>query len=462
MIQFLRNLFFRRWYSDWTECSSRFFITSSVLDLTIVWIDPPEVDSNSQQSHVLRAGSIPNIELGSLIYLLGYNHGKELMLGEGKVTVATDNLIKLSTALTFSPGSAGFDFHGNLAFMICDPMKLSSSPTSTRPSSSSGLEKKDIPSQFGIPIAVIVDWFYQHWEGSLDDVINLKSTLLRMRSTGQKSDLSFASLSMRRMFKDTATSSSSTVVNLGGVNPLGEIRSTTELYETPLVTSANLTRKNIQPPQLLDINFPPRHPKTVKQMPMEKSKVRPEKSTEVNQPCLPEEDCRSEVHSSCSPRAVFASPGDGLRCSSDGETMCSAETMESRNYSSPRRVGRSQSCMSYERFSDGAQTSAAAARRHYSAAVRNVCAHSQAQTMPVNQKSHIYDSPTVSSAMKNRVGGSEQRSRPRRMASQVSPRWMFWLKSFYYCSWLWFSLLIRLYNDIISWMRIPLEQISAI
>ncbi|KAG6436899.1 hypothetical protein SASPL_101803 [Salvia splendens] len=60
---------------------------------------------------------------------------QELAVG---VVIATDNLIKLSTdGVTWSPGSAGFDFHGNLS---CDPMKLlATSPNTKSTSTSSSL-----------------------------------------------------------------------------------------------------------------------------------------------------------------------------------------------------------------------------------------------------------------------------------------------------------------------------------
>ncbi|XP_010489703.1 PREDICTED: uncharacterized protein LOC104767365 [Camelina sativa] len=138
----------------------RFFITSSVIDLTIVGLDLVDGDSNSQsqtaQPHYLKTCSKPNLDLGSVVYLLGYATQNELKIGEGKLVVATDNLIKLSTdEMIWSPGSAGFDVHGNLAFMICDPRKLSTSPASNSSSSSSSLRKdnnKTLMMQFGIPI----------------------------------------------------------------------------------------------------------------------------------------------------------------------------------------------------------------------------------------------------------------------------------------------------------------------
>lgn len=430
-----------------------------------------------------------------MVYLLGYDDRKELMVGEGKIAVATDNLIKLSTGVTWCPGSAGFDVQGNLAFMVCDPMKLASSPTprsSAASSSSSSSAKKDLPMPFGIPIPIIVDWLYQHWEGSLEELCKPKLPLMRLMSTGQKSDRSGASFTMRRVFKDpeaendAMTASSSAVIsrltgqlgsagsaspraNAGGEqdHPRGDFRSThdrgirvPEIYETPKVTSGPLLRKDHPALQLLDINFPPRLPRAamlplpVRQMltesprnqakaprqgnfPAEVGPSRrrkpggPEDSAEITQPCPALEDCHSEVQSSSSPLAISGSADEGYRCSSDGETMYSAETMESRNYPSPKRdacrqVGRSRSCMDYQRWGGGAQTSSATGlpKQRSLIAARKTPVHSQSQTVPAGQKNHIYHSPTVSSAMKKR-GGAEQRSRPRRTVAQVSPRWMF-------------------------------------
>ncbi|XP_078434724.1 uncharacterized protein LOC144705776 [Wolffia australiana] len=421
----------------------RFFITSTILDLTIVGVDLTHGDSNPLPPHCLKAASIPRLELGSLVFLLGYDDKNELMVTEAKVAVATDSLIKLSTGSSLSPGSAGFDFQGNVAFMVCDPMKLSSSPKprSSFPSSSSSSSAKDLPTQFGIPIPIILDWLYQHWEGSLEELSKPKLTLLRRRSTAQKSDPSAVSFTRRRIFKEFPEEEDSVTSR-----PAAQLRSTegalsclrppvdqsiplTEFYESAQVMSMPVPRKSHQSP-LLDINFPPRNAKPAMHVLPErqKSTTCSEKSSEVIQPCAAEEDCCSEVHSSSSPLGIYASPGDGddFNGSSDGETMYSAETMESRNYSSPRQVARTQSCMNYQRWSCGAQTSAAVARRRSDGgAAERVPAHSQAQTMPVNHKGHIYDSPTVSSAMKMRGDRAEQRSRPRRMVAQVSPRWMF-------------------------------------
>ncbi|KAK1353050.1 hypothetical protein POM88_052888 [Heracleum sosnowskyi] len=99
----------------------RFFITSSVLDLTIVGLDVMDGDSSVQVLHpqYLKTCSKLNLDLGSAVYLLGYAEKRELTVGEGKVVIATDNLIMLSTdGVMWNPGSAGYDVHGNLAFMV--------------------------------------------------------------------------------------------------------------------------------------------------------------------------------------------------------------------------------------------------------------------------------------------------------------------------------------------------------
>ncbi|KAL6516402.1 hypothetical protein OROGR_019707 [Orobanche gracilis] len=84
-----------------------FFITSSVLDLTMVGLDALDGESNTpvHQPHYLKTCSKSNLELGSIVYLLGYTEKQELTVGEGKVVIATDNLIKLSTdGVSWSPG----------------------------------------------------------------------------------------------------------------------------------------------------------------------------------------------------------------------------------------------------------------------------------------------------------------------------------------------------------------------
>lgn len=56
----------------------RFFITSSVLDLTIVGLDVMDGDTNAhvQQPHYLKTCSKPNLELGNVVHLLGYSQKK--------------------------------------------------------------------------------------------------------------------------------------------------------------------------------------------------------------------------------------------------------------------------------------------------------------------------------------------------------------------------------------------------
>lgn len=276
----------------------RFFITTSVLDLTIVGLDSVDGESNAQgqQPHYLKTCSKPNLDLGSAVYFLGHTDNEELTVGEGKVVIATDNLIKLSTdGVSWSPGSAGFDAQGNLAFMICDPMKLATSPntkSSSTSSSSSSSWKKDSPMQFGIPVPIICDWLNQHWEGNLDELTKPKLPIIRLMSTGQKSEHSCASFTLRQVFKSTeadndGTPSSNTVSKgkdqpnpgcSGTENTVKEGIQTTdshgahvqgiptpEIYESPKLTAGPLRKKESAQIQLLDINFPPRVTKTTVQ-----------------------------------------------------------------------------------------------------------------------------------------------------------------------------------------------------
>ncbi|KAF5741281.1 hypothetical protein HS088_TW10G00277 [Tripterygium wilfordii] len=469
----------------------RFFITSSVLDLTIVGLDSVDGDSNAhgQQPHYLKICSKPNMFLGSVVYLLGYTTKKELIVGEGKVVIATDNLIKLSTdEVIWSPGSAGFDVHGNLAFMICDPMKLATSPntkSSSTSSSSSSSMKKDSPVQFGIPIPIICDWLNQHWEGSLDELTKPKLALIRLMSTGQKTDHSCASFTLRQVFKPTANidgipSSSNKILTarneLGpsfsaAANNVGEEANdphvshvqgipTPEIYESPKFTAVPVRKKENVNIQLLDINFPPKVlkatllPQSMKQLlsvsgencvgelPLES----PFQEEPINDRKLADHaadaeiasigsanGAQSEVHSSCSPIEV-SEMCDGY--SSEGETtMYSAETAESRNYTSPReekskQVGRSQSCVSYNRW--GVVHKNPMARRdmleQQGSFIHGRKMYSQGAT---SQRSNDYFSPTVSSVMKKR-NNLQQPTRaqlPTRTRQQSavhsSGRWMF-------------------------------------
>uniref|UniRef100_A0A5B7A041 Uncharacterized protein n=1 Tax=Davidia involucrata TaxID=16924 RepID=A0A5B7A041_DAVIN len=467
----------------------RFFITSSVLDLTIVGLDAMDGDSNvqGQQPHYLKTCSKPNLDLGSIIYLLGYTEKRELTVGEGKVVIATDNLIKLSTdGVTWSPGSAGFDMQGNLAFMVCDPMKLATSPntkSSSTSSSSSSSWKKDLPMQFGIPIPIICDWLNQHWEGNLDELNKPKLPLIRLMSAGQKSEHSCASFTMRRVFKSTependGTPSSSNAISKPTDQP-GPSSSavantfedetritdphagahvqgipTPEIYESPKLTSVPIRKNENTQLQLLDINFPPRVAKTtvlpqpskrlvpysdencVKELPLQHP-VREEEQFSDRGQTGPMADAEiastgsvngvhSEVQSSSSPIQV---PEVHNGYSSEGETtMYSAETAESRNYPSPRegkfqQVGRSQSCVNYNRWGIAQRNPVArrALLEKQRSSIQGKKIYSQGAT---SQRSNDYFSPTVSFIMKKR-NSSEPPNRPRQSAAHSSPRWMF-------------------------------------
>ncbi|XP_061358322.1 uncharacterized protein LOC133302546 [Gastrolobium bilobum] len=468
-----------------TLVPQRFFITSTVLDLTIVGLDDADGESNAQGHcpHYLKTCCKTNLDLGSVVYLLGYTEKQELTVGEGKVVIATDNLIKLSTdGILWSPGSAGFDVHGNLAFMICDPMKLATSPNTKSPSTSSSSSsscKKDLPMQFGIPIPVICDWLNQHWEGNLDELNKPKLPLIRLMSTGTKSEHSCASFTIRQVFKSTEAdndgtpSSSNNVSKIRDQGPSSSAITNTveeeslitnpnaahiqgiptpEIYESPRVTAAPLRRKASTQIQLLDINFPPRivkpavlpqsskelHPNSAENFAKETLLENQQLEGEQNwdrRSSIPSAEvsstgsvngAQSEIQSSSSPVEV---PEMHNGYSSEGETMYSAETAESRNYTSPRemkfqQVGRSHSCVSYNRW--GAT--------HRSQVARGMMVENQRSFMHVKKvysqgatshRSNDYFSPTVSSIMK-RNNSSENPTRPKQSAvHSPSPRWLF-------------------------------------
>ncbi|XP_075519775.1 uncharacterized protein LOC142553428 [Primulina tabacum] len=439
----------------------RFFITSSVLDLTIVGLDALDGESNAQaQPHYLKTCSKSNLELGSMVYLLGYTEKQELAVGEGKVVIATDNLIKLSTdGVTWSAGSAGFDIHGNLAFMVCDPMKLATSPntkSSSTSTSSTSSWKKDVPMQFGIPIPIICDWLNQHWEGNFDELNKPKLPLIRLMSTGQKSEHSCASFTMRRVFKATegenmGTPTSSTLTGDPQVATHIQGIPTPAIYESPVLTSFPVKKKDVTQIQLLDINFPPRTVKaSLSPQPSRKVLANCDQNYAKNSSQLPPEgqrlhdvgpsspmvDAEStgsvngaahiDIQSSSSPIEILEAPRE---YSSEGETtMYSAETAESRNYTSPRegmfyQVGRSQSCVNYNRWGPMPKNLVACGamlERHRSF-MQGRHVYSQVTT---SQRSNDYFSPTVSSIMKKR-NNLEQQNRPRQSAVHSSPRWLF-------------------------------------
>ncbi|GMH20404.1 hypothetical protein Nepgr_022245 [Nepenthes gracilis] len=471
----------------------RFFITSSVLDLTIVGLDSSDGDA---QSHFLKTCSKPNLDLGSCVYLLGYTQKPELTIGEGKVVIATDNLIKLSTdGITRSPGSAGFDSQGNLAFMICDPMKLATSPntkSSSTSSSSSSSWKKDFPMQFGIPMPVICDWLNQHWEGSLDELSKPKLPLIRLVSAGHRSEHSCASFTMRQVFKSPdaeidRTPTSSITISKPREHPgpscsaaartLDEGKDvpmpwatahvqgipTPEIYESAKVTAIAVRKKENTQVQLLDINFPPRLSKaaSASQFPKEPFPCSGENCLKDSSPQSqpreenegedePAEACpnaevsstgsvngaRSEVQSSSSPNVTSEVREGG---NSEEETMYSAETAESRNYTSPRegkyrqQVGRSQSCVNYNRWAvhkyPAARRSSLENQRSFTTP-RKTYSHGAAAceygVAAASHRSNDYFSPTVSSIMKKRNNMEPPNRLPRQAAGvHFSPRWMF-------------------------------------
>lgn len=414
----------------------RFYITSSVLDLTIVGLDSMDGDSNApnQQPHFLKTCSKSGLNLGNTVYLLGYTDKNELTVGEAKVVIATDNLIKVCTdGVTWSPGSAGFDPQGNLSFMVCDPMKLATSPNtkSSSTSSSSSSSKKDLPMQFGIPIPVICDWLNQNWEGNLDDLVNKpKLPLIRLMSTGQKSEQSCTSFTMRQVFKtiepENATSkpkeqpapspSSSIVTNsYHDETPTRDQGiPTPDIYESPKLTSVPFKNyQNTPQVQLLDINFPP-------------------KVTKPSGPVKKQPEPEMESTGSVTGPASEVSEGQNGYISEGETTMYSAETAESRNYPSPKegrfghkQVGRSQSCVNYNRWVPVQANSVARGR-----SLEKQRSYMQGRKVfskgATSQRSNDYYSPTVSSIMKKRNNVEQWPNRSRQpSAVHSSPKWAF-------------------------------------
>ncbi|KAL6900740.1 hypothetical protein ACP4OV_005416 [Aristida adscensionis] len=444
----------------------RFFITSPILDLTIVGLDVVDDDSSSHghQLHFLKTCLSPSLDLGSTVLLLGHNR-IDLAVGEGKVIIATDNLIKFSTdEVSWHPGSAGFDMHGNLAFIVCDPMKLApSTPTGYASASSTAIlaSRKDVPAQFGIPIPAVCEWLKQHWNGSLEDVSKPMMTPARLTSSGQRSGrsslgdlryiktteqeggnlLSSSHIPPRPTWQHESCSSASAKISYGEKDSIDShsFRGQQEL-------SSNMYKaKNEQAASLVDISFPPGHARSIR-LPLPLKQMMPdEDKTEVNRSAphgtrpsnvrincdtlhnvAYQENCWSEVQSSSSPLEIsdLGDERDGF--SSGEETMYSAETRESRNIPSPKEkktdiVGRSQSFMNHSRRDSPKSVESskgAPSKSHTFIPLRKP--HLQAAA--ISQKSQDFFSPTVSSSMKKR-NLSQIPMKPRQ-SSQVTSKWI--------------------------------------
>lgn len=442
----------------------RFFITSPILDLTLVGLDVVDdgSDSHGQQPHFLKTCLNPSLDLSSTVLLLGHTDRRDLAVGEGKVVIATDNLIKFSTdEVSWRSGSAGFDMNGNLAFMVCDPMKLApSTPMGYASASSTALlaSKKDVPMQFGIPIPAVCEWLKQHWNGSLEDVSKPMMPPARLISAGQRSEPS--SLSHLHCIKTTeregGVSSSSQMPSRptqqhGSCSSAsakishGENGSSRSFQDQRDPTSQMSRRKNDQPGSLMDISFPSGHPRSIclppplKQMMPDESKIKPNRSVShesrlanarINCDALHnvayQENCWSEAQSSSSPPAISEQRDRRDGFSSGEETMYSAETMESRNIPSPKEkkpqpVGRSQSFANHSKWDSPKSVESSKgppSRSHTFIPLRKP--HLQAAA--ISQKSQVYFSPTVSSNMKKR-NMSRIPMKPRQSA-QVTSKWI--------------------------------------
>ncbi|KAL5219736.1 hypothetical protein ABZP36_024449 [Zizania latifolia] len=445
----------------------RFFITSPILDLTIVGLDVVNDDLNShgQQPHFLKTCLNPSLDLGSTVLLLGHTNKKDLTVGEGKVVIATDNLIKFSTnEVSWQPGSAGFDMHGNLAFMVCDPMKLApSTPTGYASASSTVLlsSKKDMPTQFGIPIPAVCDWLKQHWNGSLEDVSKPMMPLARLISSGQRSQCSSlgrlnytksleqdggdvmlsSQVPPRPTWQHGSCSSASAKISHGENDSVGSH----SVREQRDPTSEMHKPKNEQPASLMDNSFPPGHPRSIrlalplKHMMSQENNIKPNPSfshesqlanVRINCGTLHnvayQENCWSEAQSSSSPPEISELEDERGHFSSGEETMYSAETRESRNIPSPKEknpkmVGRSQSFVNHSKWDSPKSVESSKglpSKSHTFIPLRKP--HLQAAA--ISQKSQDFFSPTVSSSMKKR-NLSQIPMKPRQSA-QVTSKWI--------------------------------------
>jgi hypothetical protein len=444
----------------------RFFITSPILDLTIVGFDlvDDESSSHGQQPHFLKTCLNPTLDLGSTILVLGHKR-RDLAVGDGKVVIGTDNLIKFSTdEALWHPGSAGFDMHRNLAFMVCDPMKLApSTPTGYASASSTALlaTKKDVPTQFGIPIPAVCEWLKQHWNGSLEDVSKPMMTPARLTSSGERSRrsslgnlrclktmeregsdiFSSSQIPPRPTWQHASCSSASAKISYGQKDSIDSY----SFQEQHELTSKLYKPKNEQAASLMDINFPPEHPRSIhlplplKQMMPDEDKIEAKNSVpkesrpsnvRINCDALHnvayQENCWSEVQSGSSPPEISELGDERDGFSSGEETMYSAETQESRNIPSPKekktdKVGKSQSFVNHSKWDSPKSVESSkgpSTRSHTLIPLRKP--HLQAAA--ISQKSQDYFSPTVSSNMKKR-NLSQIPMKPRQSA-QVTSKWI--------------------------------------
>ncbi|XP_062190988.1 uncharacterized protein LOC133894832 [Phragmites australis] len=440
----------------------RFFITSSILDLTVVRLDVLGDDSSvrGQEPHFLKTCLNPSLDLGSTVLLLGLNRW-DLAVGEGKVVIATDNLIKFSTdEVSWHPGSAGFDMHGNVAFMVCDPMKLApSTPTGYASASSTALlaSRRDVPAQFGIPIPAICEWLKQHWNGSLEDVSKPMTTPVGRSSLGylcyiktterEGGDvLSSSQIPPRLTWQHGSCSSASAKISYGEKDSIDSHSiDSHSFHEQHELTSKMYKPKNEQAASLMDISLPPGHPRSIclplplKQMMPDENKIEVNRSAphethpsnvRINCDALHnvayQENCWSEVQSSSSPLEISELGDEKDGFSSGEETMYSAETRESRNTPNPKEkktdiVGRSQRFVNHSRWDSpkSVDSSKGVPSKSHSF-IPLTKPHLQAAV--ISQKSQDFFSPTVSSSMKKR-NLSQIPMKPRQSA-QVTSKWI--------------------------------------
>ncbi|OQU80835.1 hypothetical protein SORBI_3007G195600 [Sorghum bicolor] len=412
----------------------RFFITSSILDLTIVGLDVVDDDlsSHGQQPHFLKTCLNPSLDLGSTVLLLGHNRN-DLAVGEGKVVIATDNLIKFSIdEVLWHPGSAGFDMHAALC-----------------------TSRKDVPAQFGIPIPAVCEWLKQHWNGSLEDVSKPMMTPARLTTSGERSGrssfghlryikttevegggvLSSSQMPPRPTWQHGACSSASAKISHGEKDSIGSH----SFHGQHELTSKFSKPQKEQATSLVEHSRSIRLPLPLKQMMPDENKNEANRQalhrtqrSHVQMNCgtlhnvAYHENCWSEVQSSSSPLAISEVGDERGGFSSGEETMYSAETRESRNIPSPKEkkaevVGRSQSFVNHNKwdspksvessrgFPSKSQTFIPLRKPHLQAAA-------------ISQKSQDYFSPTVSSNMKKR-NLSQTPMKPRQR-SQVTSKWI--------------------------------------
>ncbi|KAF8394054.1 hypothetical protein HHK36_020256 [Tetracentron sinense] len=157
-----------------------------------------------------------------------------MTVGEGKVVIATDHLIKLSTdEVTWSLGSAGFDVQGNIAFMGIPTPEIYESPRLTtvpiRKTEKTQVQLLDINSPPRIPKATVLPQPILRLPPNLDGIGVMQ---LKLQSPLRKED----QLKERELASPNVAAEISSTGSVNGKHLNGErseVKSSSSLIEVP-------------------------------------------------------------------------------------------------------------------------------------------------------------------------------------------------------------------------------------